>query len=78
MEGLTEEQKAFRIRKLKTRFCTLDVNRNGYVTVEDYDELAKRFIEYGKLTGEQVTRLKKAVQVHNFGSTELYLHTVDS
>ena len=64
MEGLTEEQKAFRIRKLKTRFHTLDLDRNGYISTEDYDKLIKRWIEYGKLTGEQVPRLKKAVQVH--------------
>ena len=73
MACLTDEQKAFRIRKLKTRFCTLDVNGNGYVTSEDYDELAKRFIERGKLAGEQATRLKKAVQVH-YSPTELFTH----
>ena len=63
MEGLTEEQKAFRIRKMKTRFRVLDVNRNGFVSTEDFDELAKRFIEKAKLSGEQVTRLQKSLQV---------------
>ena len=63
MEGLTEEQKAFRIRKLKTRFRVLDVDRNGFMSAEDYDELARRFIEKAKLSGEQVTRLKKSFQV---------------
>ena len=63
MEGLTEEQKAFRTRKLKTRFRVLDANRNGFVSAEDFDELATRFIEKVKLSGEQVTRLKKSLQV---------------
>ena len=56
MEGLTDEQRAFRIRKLKTRFSRLDNNGDGSVTVEDYDELIKKFIDYGDLSEEQVTR----------------------
>ena len=63
MEGLTAEQKAFRVRKLKTRFNALDINGDGFVSAEDYEELAKKFIEYGRLSGEQVTRLQKGVQV---------------
>ena len=63
MEGLTEEQKAFRTRKLKTRFRVLDANRKGFVSAEDFDELAKRFIEKVKLSGVQATRLKKSLQV---------------
>ena len=37
MEGLTAEQKAFRVRKLKTRFNALDINGDGFVSAEDYD-----------------------------------------
>lgn len=61
--SLTEEQKAFHRRKLKTRFMLLDVNRSGYISVEDWQELARRFVEYGKLTGEAEKRLKKRIQV---------------
>ena len=72
---LTEEQKAFHRRKLKTRFMLLDVNRRGYISVEDWHELARRFVEYGKLTGEAEKRLKKRIQVLHAWSYSLVLHS---
>ena len=67
MAAFTEAQRAFQIRKMKTRFRTLDITQNGYVSVEDYDEMARRFIEYGKLNAGQAARVKKATQVHIVG-----------
>ena len=61
--SLTEEQKAFQTRKMKTRFTQMDINGDGYISVEDYRELEKRFIEYGKLSGEAEQRLRKQIQV---------------
>ena len=61
--SLTEEQKAFHTRKMKTRFVRMDVNGDSYISVEDYRELEKRFIEYGRLTGEAEQRLRKQIQV---------------
>ena len=61
--SLTEEQKAFQTRKMKTRFTQMDINGDGYISVEDYRELEKRFIEYGKLSGEAEQRLRKRIQV---------------
>ena len=46
---------------MKTRFQKLDVNKTGYISVEDYQELIGRFIEYGKLSGEDEQRLCKTM-----------------
>ena len=60
--SLTDKQKAFFRRKMKTRFEKPDVNKTGYLSIEDYQELIRRFIEYGKLSGEDEQRLHKAMQ----------------
>ena len=59
---LTDKQKAFLLRKLKTRFERMDIDKNGYISIEDYQELARRFVEYGKLSGEDEQRIRKAMQ----------------
>ena len=71
--SLTEEQKVFHSRKMKTRFAQMDINGDGYISVEDYRELEKRFIEYGRLTGEAEQRLRKQMQV--LVSCSVYFHT---
>ena len=45
---------------MKTRFERIDIDKNGYLSIEDYQELARRFIEYGKLSGEDEQRIHKA------------------
>ena len=60
--SLTDKQKAFFARKMKTTFVKLDVNKTGYLSVEDLQEITKRFIEYGKLSGEDEQRIRKAMQ----------------
>ena len=55
---MTEEERAYHTRKMRTRFLRMDINGDGYVTVEDYEELEKRFIEYGNLTAEQEQSMK--------------------
>ena len=59
--SLTEEQKAFRLRKLRTCFARLDVDGDGYITTEDYKEMAKRFIEQGKLDDKKGKEITKAL-----------------
>ena len=59
---LTDKQKAFLVRKLKTRFERMDIDKNGYISIEDYQELVRRFVEYGKLSGEDEQRIRKAMQ----------------
>ena len=61
--SLTLDQNAFLERKLKTRFFHLDVNGDGYISTEDYKELGNRFIDYGKLVGEEKQRMKRMIQV---------------
>ena len=60
--SLTDKQKTFLLRKMKTRFERMDIDKNGYLSIEDYQELARRFIEYGKLSGEDEQRIHKAMQ----------------
>ena len=69
---LTDKQKAFLLRKLKTRFERMDIDKNGYISIEDYQELARRFVEYGKLSGEDEQRIRKALQdvCNNIGLKE--------
>ena len=58
--ALTEEHNAFRLRKLRTCFNGLDVDNDGYITTEDFEEMAKRFIEYGKLDEKRRTGITKS------------------
>ena len=36
------------------------MNKDGYISKEDFEDMAKRFIEYGKLRGEQAEGHRKA------------------
>lgn len=47
----------------------MDINGDGYVTVEDYEELEKRFIEYGNLTAEQEQSMKDHIKVSHQSHT---------
>jgi len=57
--SLTEEQKAFRLRKLRTCFASHDIDKDGYITIDDFKEGAKRCIEYGKLKEEKAKETTK-------------------
>ena len=46
-------------RKRKTVFQYLDADRDGMLTVKDFLEIANRFIESGKLKGEDASRCRK-------------------
>ena len=56
--SLTEE--AFLLRKRKTWFAAQDVDNDGCLTTKDIEEIAKRFVEYGKLDEEKGKEIKKA------------------
>ena len=65
--SLTEQQKAFLQRKWKTWFKAQDVNRNGYLSFEDFEEMGKRFVEYGKLDekkGKEITKQLIDLLIH--------------
>ena len=67
--SLTEEQKAFLVRKWKTYFLVQDVNKDGYLSTADYDEIAKRFVKFGKLDEKKGKEVAKALAdvIANFG-----------
>lgn len=67
--SVTEEERAYHTRKMRTRFLRMDINGDGYVTVEDYEELEKRFIEYGNLTAEQEQSMKDHIKVSHQSHT---------
>ena len=60
--SLTVKQKTYLLRKMKTRFEQMDIDKNGYLSVEDYQELARHLIEYGKLSGEDEQKIHKVMQ----------------
>ena len=40
----------------------MDIDKNVCLSIEDYNELTKRFTEYGNLSGEDEQRIHKAIQ----------------
>ncbi len=58
---LTDEQRAFRLRKYRTCFASaLDTDRDGYITTHDFEEIAKRFVLSGNLSGKKKEDMEKA------------------
>ena len=46
MSVVTEKQKAYHLRKMRTRMQRLDVNNDGHISSEDFDLMAKRLMEF--------------------------------
>jgi Ca2+-binding EF-hand superfamily protein len=44
--SVTEQQKAYHLRKVRTRLQRLDINQDGYISREDFELMGKRLIEY--------------------------------
>ena len=55
----TSEEKAYHLKKMKVRFSRLDVDKNGFISREDFDVMAKKMSEYGKLNKEQADAVEK-------------------
>ena len=53
----TEQQKAYHLRKMKTRAARLDINKDGFISREDYEIMSKRLSEYSNLTEEQAKKI---------------------
>ena len=43
--SVTEQQKAYHLRKLRTRCHRFDMNHDGYLSREDFELVAKRLVE---------------------------------
>ena len=67
--SLTETQTAFLNRKWKTYFVKQDVTGNGYLSFEDFEEIGKRFVKYGKLDDKKGKEIAKRLTdvLINFG-----------
>ena len=51
--SFTEQQKAYHLRKMKTRMARMDINKDGYISREDYELMGKKLAEYSGMKGEQ-------------------------
>ena len=52
--SVTEQQKAYHLRKMRTRMQRMDINHDGYISREDFELMAKRLVEYsGEITEEK-------------------------
>lgn len=58
---VTEKQKAYHLRKMTTRIVRLDVNKDGYISREDFEMMVERLNEYSKITKEQAELSRKAM-----------------
>ena len=57
--SFTEEQRAYHLRKMRTRLTRLDINKDGYISREDYKLMGKKLAEYSGMTEEQVEATTK-------------------
>ena len=51
--SLTEQQKAYHLRKMRTCGARLDVNKDGVVSREDFELMSERLSKYSNLTDER-------------------------
>ncbi len=59
----TEQQKAYHLRKIRTRAARLDITKDGFISREDYEIMSKRLSEYSNLNEEQTKKIHKFIQV---------------
>ena len=57
--NLSEKQKAYHLRKIRTVVKRLDIDKNGYSSREDIELMAEKLIDYGKLTKEEAEFVRK-------------------
>ena len=62
-DSVTEEQRAYHLKKMRTRFARLDLNKDGFISHEDYELMGKRLAEHGNLTKEQAESVHKSLMV---------------
>ena len=63
----TDSQIAFCLRKLKTALTRMDVDKDGYISKEDFELMAERMNKLGNATAEQAASCHQSLmQVANF------------
>ena len=60
--SITQKQKDYHLRKMRTRITRLDINKDGYISREDYVLMGKQLAEYGKLTKEEADSIDKQMK----------------
>ena len=62
--SVTEQQRAYHLRKMRTRMTRIDVNKDGKISQDDFELMAEHLIECSKMTTEQAqSTLKKLINV---------------
>jgi hypothetical protein len=49
MENFSAEQNDYHLHKMKTCYVRLGVDNDAHITLADYELMAKRMVEYGKV-----------------------------
>ena len=57
--SFTKEQKAYHLHKMRTRMTRLDVNKDGYISREDYELMGKKLTEQSGITKEQAEKTNR-------------------
>ena len=57
--SLTEQQRAYHLRKIRNRVAKLDVNKDGTITREGYASVSQRMAELFSLTAEQAKSVRE-------------------
>lgn len=57
--SFTNEQRAYHLRKLRTRMTRLDINNDGFISREDYELMGKKLAEHSGMTKEQAEETNK-------------------
>jgi Ca2+-binding EF-hand superfamily protein len=61
MSSFTEKQRAYHLLKMRTRFNRLDLNHDGFISREDYELMATKVQECGKLNAEDAESTRNAI-----------------
>ena len=51
--GLTEKQKQYHLRKMRSWITRLDANRDGYISHEDYEHMSSRLTDLSGMSKEE-------------------------
>ena len=49
-------------RKMRTLFRRLDIDNDGFLTRRDYEGIAERFVQEGKLEGPEAEKVRDNMQ----------------
>ena len=65
---VTDAQRAYHMRKMRTRLVRLDVNKDGKISAKDFELISDRIIELGKLNEEQAKKVREGMEGSKWAS----------